>query len=207
MPVYEELLSQEPEWALNEGGLHFEEKSAVHRALRGIVRRLDALEIPYAISGAMALFLHGYRRFTEVVDILLTPEGLKTVHQHLRGLGYVPLSQGSRNLRDPTGGVRIEFLVTGEFPGDGKPKPVAFPDPAQVTIERGGIRYLRLPTLIELKLASGMTEPGRLRDLADVQDLIRLLNLPADLAHQLDPSVRDKYAELWHGLHRDSPQG
>jgi len=89
MPVYEELLSQEPEWALNEGGLHFEEKSAVHRALREIVRRLDALEIPYAISGAMALFLHGYRRFTEVVDILLTPEDLKTVHQHLRGFGYL----------------------------------------------------------------------------------------------------------------------
>src|SRR3990172_6357648 len=124
MPVYEELLSQEPEWALNEGGLHFEEKSAVHRALRGIVRRLDALEIPYAISGAMALFLHGYRRFTEDVDILVTADGLTAIHEHLQGLGYVPLFKGSRNLRDAEAGVRIEFLVAGEFPGDGRPKPV-----------------------------------------------------------------------------------
>jgi hypothetical protein len=30
-----------------------------------------------------------------------------------------------------------------------------------------------LPTLIELKLASGMTNAGRLKDLADVQELIK----------------------------------
>jgi len=31
--------------------------------------------------------------------------------------------------------VRIEFLVSGQYPGDGKPKPVAFPDPADVAVK------------------------------------------------------------------------
>ena len=89
----------------------------------------------------------------------------------------MPPFKGSKNLRDTEYGVRIEFLVTGQFPGDGKPKPVAFPDPATAAIELDGIRLLPLKDLIELKLASGMTNPGRLKDLADVQELIRILDL------------------------------
>src|SRR5262249_1931595 len=96
--------------------------------------------------------------------------------------------------------VRIEFLVTGGYPGDGKPKPVRFPDPQEASVEIGGIPCLRLPTLIDLKLASGMTNPGRLADLGDVQNMIRELNLPKELAEQLDPFVRDKSLELWEGL-------
>ena len=37
----------------------------------------------------------------------------------------------------------------------------------------------------------------RLKDLADVLELIKLLALPADFADQLDPFVRDKYGEFW----------
>ena len=85
------------------------------------------LNIPYAVAGGMALFSHGFRRFTEDVDILVTREGLDRLHRELEGLGYVPLFPGSKNLRDADSGVRVEFLVTGDFPGDGKPKPVAFP--------------------------------------------------------------------------------
>ena len=145
----------------------------------------------------MALFQHGYRRFTEVVDILVSKDGLRLIHERLEGLGYLPLFQGSKNLRNAESGVRIEFLVEGEYPGDGKPKPVAFPDPAAAGVERDGIRYLSLAKLIELKLASGLTNPLRLKDIADIQELILLLKLPADFAEKLDPFVRAKYLELW----------
>jgi hypothetical protein len=74
---------------------------------------------------------------------------------------------------------------------------VAFPDPAAVGVERDGVRYLSLPMLIELKLASGLTNPLRLKDIVDVQELIRLLKLPSGFADQLDPSVRGKFLELW----------
>ena len=194
--AYEQLLDRQLQWALREGSMHFEEKSAVHLTLRKITGRLGELNIPYAVAGGMALFFHGFRRFTEDVDILVTPEGLQQIRRDLEGLGYVPVFAGSRSLRDKDSGVRIEFLVSGEFPGDAKPKPVAFPDPSEASIEKDNVRWLSLPSLIELKLASGITSPGRLRDLADVQELIRILDLPADFGRQLQPFVREKYAEL-----------
>jgi hypothetical protein len=185
------------EWALAEGSRFFEEKSAVHEVLRKITRRLDELGIPYAVVGGMALFMHGYRRFTEDVDLLVAREDLKRIHEHLNGRGYLPPFTKSKNLRDTEHQVKIEFLLSGDYPGDGKPKPVAFPEPSRVTMEREGIKLLALPTLIELKLASGMTSVDRLKDLTDVQELIKILLLPLDFAEQLHPYVRDKYTELW----------
>jgi len=135
----------------------------------------------------------------------VTREGLTAIHEQLEGRGYVPPFAGSKNLRDTDSGVRIEFLVTGDYPGDGKPKPVAFPDPAAVATEINGVRCLNLPTLLEMKLASGMTEPGRLKDLGDVQELIASLRLPENVADRLNPFVRDKYRELWAAVrHRVS---
>ncbi len=51
-----------------------------------------------------------------------------------------------------------------------------------VFTERGGMRVIPIEKLIELKLASGMSAPHRLRDLADVQDLITTLKLPVEFA-------------------------
>jgi hypothetical protein len=206
MQTYEQRLDQSLNWALLEGSMHFEQKSAVHRTLAKITERLEALGVPYAVAGGMALFAHGFRRFTEDVDILVTREGLEIIHRHLEGLGYVPPFAGSKNLRDAEYGVRIEFLVAGDYPGDGKPKPIAFPDPAQANVEMEGIHYLRLSSLIELKLASGMTNPRRLQDIVDVQRLIEMLHLPAELSAQLHPFVRDKYMELWSLVHNNPPQ-
>jgi hypothetical protein len=202
--IYEQQLNQDLQWALQEGSMHFEGKSAVNLTLEKITRRLKELDIPYAVAGGMALFFHGVRRFTEDVDILVRREDLQQIHQKLEGLGYIPLFSGSKNLRDAESGVRVEFIITGDFPGDGKPKPVAFPQPDHASIEKDGIRWLTLPALIELKLASGMTNPARLKDLADVQEIIRILDLPVDLREQLNPFVRDKYTELWQSI-RSNP--
>jgi hypothetical protein len=155
----------------------------------------------------MALVAHGYERTTVDVDILVTGEGNKIAREQLDGLGYVPPFPGSRNLRDVQTGVRIEFLITGEFPGDGKPKPIAFPDPAKVNVEIDGIRYLRLENLIELKLASGMTNPNRLKDLADVQELIRVLRPPRELGERLHEMVRGKFWEFWDGMQGEAREG
>jgi len=59
------------------------------------------------------------------------------------------------------------------------------------------VALLPLPLLVELKLASGISAPHRLKDLADVIELVRTLSLPRDLGASLDPSVRPKYEELW----------
>jgi len=172
-------------------------KGDVQLALDKIVKRLQEAEIPYAIVGAMALNEYGYRRVTVDVDVLLTREGLQEFKKRWLGRGYVEKFPGSRSMRDTENGVDVDIVVAGDYPGDGKPKPVRFPDPQ--TIAQAGPRASLLPleTAIELKLASGISAPHRLRDLADVLELIRVCNLPVDFAERLDESVREKFRELW----------
>ncbi len=171
--------------------------SNVHHALRKLIDLLDSANIPYAIAGAMALNQHGYQRMTVDVDVLLTREGLAALKARALGLGYVEKFPGSKGLRDTENNVAIDILIAGDYPGDGQPKPVAFPDPAQVAVRGQAGSFLPLTVLIDLKLASGMSAPHRLKDLADVLELIRAANLPLHLADQLNPSVRDKYRDLW----------
>ena len=111
----------------------------------------------------------------------------------------MPAFQAARKaLRDTTTGVKVEFITTGEYPGDGKPKPVSFPDPSEASVDAEGYRVIALPKLVELKLASGLTaEHRRYRDLGDVERLIASLKLPRELGDQLDPSVRDEYFRMW----------
>ncbi|HEX9189190.1 MAG TPA: hypothetical protein VGB87_19080 [Vicinamibacteria bacterium] len=169
----------------------------VQQALERIARILDERGIPYAVIGAMALNEWGYRRVTVDVDLLLTAEGLRALKAEVLGRGYVEKFPGSRGLRDAEAGVNLDVVLAGEYPGDGKPKPVAFPDPAEAAVRGRRIALLPLPRLVELKLASGMSAPHRLKDLADVLELVRALSLPRDLAASLDASVRSKYEELW----------
>lgn len=201
--VYEDDLGKNFRWALDEGGRHFDNASRVHKAMRKIAMRLDELDIPYVVVGGMALFHHGFRRFTEDVDLLVTAEDLVRIHENLEGMGYRPPFAKSKNLRDTELGVRIEFLVAGEYPGDGKPKPVAFPSPVDVAEYDDGVRFLNLQSIVELKLASGMTNIGRISDLGDVQKLIKSAKLSRDLVDTLNPYVKDKYLELWDAVSQD----
>jgi hypothetical protein len=172
-------------------------ESDVQRALEKVARLLEEDGIPYALMGAMALNAYGYRRVTVDVDLLLTPLGLERFQKKHLGLGYVQKFPGSRGLRDTENGVPIDIVLAGDYPGDGLPKPVAFPDPASVAVRGERVALLPLPRLVELKLASGMTAPHRLKDLADVIEIIRILELPAAMAEELAPYVREKYEEMW----------
>lgn len=203
MITYEDRLEKDLRWALDEGSRHFMNESDVHKTMRRIAAKLDELGIAYALVGGMAMFLHGFRRFTEDVDLLVTEQGLSQIHDELNGLGYVQPFAGSKQLRDTSTGVRVEFLVAGQFPGDGKPKPVAFPDPQNVSVVIDEVRCVDLVRLVELKLASG-SAPGRRKDLADVQELIRTLTLPKSFGDELNESVRAQFIELWAEL-QDAP--
>lgn len=181
----------------------------VWQTMERVTQRLRDAGIPHAVIGGMSLSLHGFARPTGDVDLLTTREGLDQIHQKLVGLGYVPAYQGARKaLKDTTTGVKVEFITEGEYPGDGRPKPVRFPDPREVMVERLGINVIAIEKLIELKLASGMSaEHRKLNDHGDVQRLIAALSLPRDLAEKLDPSVRSEYDHLWTLAHVRDPLG
>jgi hypothetical protein len=169
---------------------------------------LERHGIEYMVIGAVALMAHGYPRFTEDIDLVLTREGLEAFHRELVGLGYAPAFQGARKrLRATRGGVPVEIIVAGEYPGDGRPKPVSFPEPASASVEIDGVRVVTLEKLVELKLASGMTAPDRLKDLADVQELIKARGLGSDFAERLDPYVREQYLKLWEAVKQGKQAG
>lgn len=172
--------------------------SDLHTTLERLTRALEESGVAYAIVGALALGEYGYRRTTDDVDVLLTADGLARFKQAHLGRGYVEKFAGSKGMRDARTGVSIDVVLAGEYPGDGKPKPVRFPDPSTAAVRGERVALLPLDRLIELKLASGMTAPHRLRDLADVLELIRAQKLPLELSDRLHPFVREKYGELWN---------
>lgn len=146
----------------------------------------------------MAIALHGFERYTDTVEILTTRQGLGRIHARLVGGRYVRESEGvRRTFRDTVTGGSIRIFATGEYPGDRRPKPIAFPDPRDAAVNCDGYDVLRVRDLVELRLAAGLWTPNNLRDLADVQDLILALELPRDLGKQLDTSVQYEYYRIW----------
>src|SRR5262245_38861889 len=136
--TYEERLDRDLRWAFLDASSHFERASSVHRAMEQVTRKLGELAIPYAVAGAMALFFHGYRRFTTDVDILVTSEGLRLAHERLEGNGYWRPSPTSKCLRDVVTGVRIDFLTAEDYRKGGEV------NPADVRCEIDGIQFLQL---------------------------------------------------------------
>jgi hypothetical protein len=180
-----------------EGIRYFMGEGSLNSTLKQLAADLDMHNIDYVVVGAVALLAHGYPRFTEDIDLVLTAEGLDRFHQELVGLDYAPAFQGSRKrLRATASGVNVEVMVTGESPGDDKPKPVSMPNPRTEFVDIDGVYFVSLEKLIELKLASGMTAGDRLKDLADVQELIKARSLTSEFASLLDPYVRARFLEL-----------
>ena len=186
-----------------EGLRYFMGQGQLNNALSRLAADMKERDIEYMVIGAVALMAYGYPRFTEDIDLVLTTEGLEKFHRELIGLGYAPAFPGAKKrLRSTPDGVSIEVITTGEYPGDGLPKPVSFPAPADAAIDIDGVRVITIEKLIELKLASGMTAPDRLKDLADVQELIKVRHLASDFAERLDPYVQEQFLTLWRAVER-----
>lgn len=200
---YEEELASSFDTVLREADALYEDRGRLRRTYDRLSSRLDEAGAPYALVGGYALILHGVRRFTEDIDVLVRPEAMALLREELVGRGYATVPGSERSIRDAETGVRIDFVLAGRFPGDGKPKSLAFPDPdSGVSVTEKAVRMVDLKTLIELKLASGMTGAGRLQDLADVQRLIKVHNLGDDYAQRLHPYVREKFLEIWRDRQR-----
>ncbi|MGI9068096.1 MAG: hypothetical protein ACR2HX_17045 [Pyrinomonadaceae bacterium] len=186
-----------------EGLRYFMGQGSLNKTLAQLTGDLKEHGIDYMVIGAVALMAHGYARFSEDIDLVLTPAGLETFHRELIGLGYAPSFPGAKKrLRATRDGVSIDVMTSGEYPGDGKPKPVSIPEPSTASTEIDGIQIVTFEKLIELKLASGMTAPDRLKDLADVQELIKIRALQKDFAVRLNPYVRDKFLELLESVEK-----
>jgi hypothetical protein len=183
---------------LKEIDMFFQGKDPVHQTMRRAVRRLERTGIAYAIIGGMALNAHHYERTTKDVDLLLTAEGLGAFCAKFVGKHYDRVAGRPRRFVDRVNGVTIDVLVTGRFPGTGKPGPIAFPDPSSVSeiIEEHSV--VNLATLVQLKLAA-----RRWRDFADVVELIRFNSLDESFRNKLHPTVHRDFIECLEEKRRE----
>src|ERR1044071_4861795 len=124
-----------------EGLRYFMGEGTLNKTLARLSNDLDERGIDYAVIGAVALLAHGYPRFTEDIDLVMTADGLRKFHEELVGLDYTP---AWKRLKSTADGVTIEVMRTGEYPGDGKPKPVSIPQPDKASTEIDGIKFVTL---------------------------------------------------------------
>jgi hypothetical protein len=150
------------------------------------------------VLGGMALSAHRYRRATTDVDVLLTTDGLAAFREKFLAKSYNQAPRRPRRFVDLKSGVIIDILVAGRFPGSGAPGPVVFPEPSAVAQEIEGIRYVNLPTLIDLKLAA-----CRWRDFADVVELIRFNELDESFLPRLHVSTQPNFIECLEEKRRE----
>jgi hypothetical protein len=171
---------------------------ATQEAMRRIAKALHHVDVPYAIAGALAVRAHGHPREASCVEVLLTAAGLAHFRERWLGHGWEERFRGSRGLRDTVADVIVNIVLTGEFPGDRRPSPVPFPDPADATQPgEDGVSLLPLQDLLELKIASQMSRQPQPQDAEDAVGLIAANGLTEDYAEELDPYVEDEYARLW----------
>jgi hypothetical protein len=183
---------------LKEIDLFFEGRGREHQTLRRLVQRLEKAKIPYAIIGAMAVNAHGAERTTKDVDVLVTQEGLDRFRIQYVGKSYDPIEGRPRRFVEKRSKVSIDFLVTGRFPGSGKPGPIAFPDPGEASLRIKNTSVVTLPHLIQLKLAA-----RRYQDFGDVVFLLRVHNLDEAFMDKLHPSVRSDFMECLEEKRRE----
>lgn len=158
-------------------------------------RTLANAEIAHAVLGGVAVCLHGYRRNTVDVDVLIDRDAVESVKTSLTDAGFA-WDDVQREFRSESG-IPVQFLMTGDRAG--RDSDVRLPDlsnPDDVT-RIDDLPVVSLARLIESKIACGTGNPRRThKDFADVVELIAVNDLSRSFARFLHKSVRKQFHEL-----------
>jgi hypothetical protein len=169
--------------------------SGIIETARTAVSVLAQHDIPHLIVGGLAVQEHGYPRVTIDVDIVV-PDVLEAVEfltASLTGPFYRVHDIDDR-VEDRRNGVEVDLLPAGRTIR--RNSKIPFPEVKTVTETP---QIISLEDLISLKLDSWSGSPNRrLKDKADVIELIKYRKLSRDLA--IHPAVRALYVETWDAL-------
>jgi hypothetical protein len=143
------------------------------RVVQGLDQVLRACDCESVVGGGWAVWRHGYvGRVTQDIDIVVPAARIDDFLQAASVSGFERLAQSPGRwpkLRHRETGIEVDILPEGGRLGTvSQPAPTTIPHPVSMGAERGKLKYISLPSLIELKLAA-----GRLRDDADVVELAR----------------------------------
>ena len=154
--------------------------SPLTKVASAVDKALEKAGITYEIVGGYAVQFYGYVRTTQDLDVVV--DDLNLARSALLSTDLFKTVQGNpKQLRHRKTGVEIDLLAAGT-----RASPTSLPYP----FPRQGQKYASLPTLISLKLGS-----GRIKDQADVVELIKINGLPPD--YGVNRQVAEKYGRLW----------
>jgi hypothetical protein len=130
---------------------------------------------------------------TQDIDIALPKDRVADFLQAASVAGFdilEPPADRWPKLRHRETGIDVDILPEGGRPGTAQRQaPTTIPHPAAMGAVKGLLRYMSLQSLVELKLAA-----GRLRDEADVVELIRENREQIDAIRAHLTSVHPAYA-------------
>lgn len=170
------------------------------RVVKALTQVLAACDCEAVVGGGWAVWRHGYiGRVTQDIDIVLPASRIDEFKQAASVGGFdvlkEPPGRWPKLLHRETG-IEIDILPEGGRPGtEANPAPTTIPHPSQMGAVRGDLKYVSLPSLVELKLAA-----GRLRDEADVVELIRENSEQIEVLRQHLAAVHPQYARRFEEL-------
>ena len=163
---------------------------------------LTAGGVPHAVVGGVAVCLHGYRRNTIDLDLLVRQADTARIKGLLED-AHFQWDPERVEFRSPAG-IPVQFLLAADRAGKGSE--VRLPDPADPSalMEIEGLPVLSLARLIEAKVACGEGDLRRThRDFADVVELIAIHNLDSSFAKFLHKSLRPAFRKLVRHVRKD----
>ncbi len=162
------------------------------RVVKALDHVLDILDCEAVVGGGWAVWRHGFLgRVTQNIDVVL-PSG--QVEEFLR----VASLSGFQRLPEVTGrwpklihketDILVDILPEGGRPGTpSRPAATTVPHPSQLGASGTSLRYINLPSLVELKIAAGRTQ--------DLADIIRLIQANKDRVEAIREHLNDIHAD------------
>lgn len=170
------------------------------RVVRALDQVLQDCDCEAVVGGGWAVWRHGYiGRVTQDIDIALPGNRIEQFLRAASVAGFeMPATPTGRwpKLRHRETGIEVDLLPEGGRPGvASRPAPTTIAHPQAMGAVRGTLKYMSLPSLVELKLAA-----GRLRDEADVVELARENRDRIDDVRRHLAAVHSQYAQRFEEL-------
>jgi hypothetical protein len=170
------------------------------RVVKAVDHLLAVLHCEALVAGGWAVWRHGFiGRITQGIDIVLPSARIDELLQAATLSGFEILKpQPGRwpKLRHKDTNIQVDILPEGARPGTvSKPAPTTIPHPLTLGANGPALRYINLPSLIELKLAA-----GRARDESDVVELVRVNPKQIDAIRKHLTTVHADYVRAFDQL-------
>jgi hypothetical protein len=170
------------------------------RAVKAVDHLLQILQCPSVLGGGWAVWRHGYvGRVTQDLDVVLPADHIDAFLRAASVAGFeilpVPPGRWPKVLHKDTG-IQVDILPEGGRPGTpARLAPTLIPHPTRLGAAGPMLRYINLPSLVELKIAA-----GRARDESDLVELVRANPKQIDAIREHLASVHADYAQFFDAV-------